>query len=193
MLLAGLDIETTGLEMTAGHRLIQIGICVLDTETGVMNEYSSDVQPVGKIVFDDFAMKVNGFTKKRIKAAPTQTQVDSIIWGELLKAGYRIDSLIPVGHNVIMFDMPFIRRELPLIAKMFTYPSPQRSTRAIDLMSLGLAYEYKTGIPYESIKAESKQHVEKVFGYAHHHDAMFDAKAAIETLKFYREKFGDHT
>lgn len=193
MLLAGLDIETTGLDLKQGHRLIQIGISVLDTETGKTNDYASDVRPVGKIVYNDHAMQVNKFTKSRIKKADSQYKVDSEIWGQMLKDGYRHDTLIPVGFNVIMFDMPFIRLELPLIATLFTYPTEQRSTRAIDLMSLGLLYEFKTGVPYGSIKKASKEHVEKAFGYENHHDALYDAKAALETLRFFRDKLGDHT
>lgn len=193
MLLAGLDIETTGLDMKQGHRLIQIGISVLDTETGKTNDYYSDVRPVGKIMYSDHALKVNGFTKRRIKKARSQDSVDAILWGQMLADGYKLDSLIPVGFNVIMFDMPFIRKELPLVATLFTYPTEQRSTRAIDLMSLGLFYEFKTGTPYDSLKKDVREYVEKVFGYEKHHDALYDAKAAIETLRFFREKLGDPT
>jgi DNA polymerase III epsilon subunit-like protein len=193
MLLAGLDIETTGLDMKAGHRLIQIGISVLDTETGQTNDYVSDVRPVGKIIYSDYALKVNGFSKRRIKAARSQDSVDAAIWSQMMKDSYKLDSLIPVGFNVIMFDMPFIKKELPLVSTLFTYPSEQRSTRAIDLMSLGLLYEFKTGTPYDSLKKDMKDYVEKVFGYENHHDALYDAKAALETLRFLRDKLGDHT
>lgn len=189
MLLAGLDIETTGTDLNAGHRLIQIGISVLDIETGTVNDYSSDVRPVGKVAIDEGALKVNKFTKKRISNAPSQTAVDTMIWSEMLKV-YKHDSLIPVGWNVILFDMPFIRRELPLIAGMFTYPTPQRSTRAIDLMSLGLYYSHLTGKPYEGVRDDVRAEVAKRMGVNNEHDALYDAKAALEALNVYKELMG---
>lgn len=189
MLLAGVDIETTGLYMNRGHRLIQIGISVLDTELGTIHDFVTDVRPVGRVEYDDRAMKINGFTKARIKKAPSQDAADTQIWGELLRL-YRADSIIPVGSNVINFDMAFIKKELPLVATMFMYPNDDHGIRAIDLIPLGLFHELKTGIPYEAIKREYKDYAAHALGYREEHDALYDAKAALQILNYFKEKLG---
>jgi DNA polymerase III epsilon subunit-like protein len=186
MLLAGLDIETTGLEPAQGHRLIQIGIYTLDTITGVSHTYSSDVQPVGKIRYDPEALKVNKFTKRRVENAPQQYSVDTILWQDMLRDGYQHDSLIPVGWNVISFDLMFIARELPLLKNMFRYGNPEHSNEAIDLNGLALYYSFKLGMDYKQLKREIKDRAAGLLGEQNEHDALYDAHAAIAALTVFR-------
>lgn len=187
MLLAGLDIETTGLDMNENHRLIQIGVYIEDTETGRTSRYTSDVRPLGTIATSEEALLINGFTAKRIMDAPTQATVDAELFTLLKDCGYTYDSLIPVGWNVVAFDMPFIQKELPLATKYFTYPCSTHSTRAIDLTALGLYYEYKTGTPYKELKKRIATEIELRLGKALWHDAGYDAQAAVEALKYFKE------
>lgn len=175
VLLTGLDIETTGIDLYKNHRLIQIGVAIWNGP-----RYVFDVQPEGHIAIDPGAMKVNGFTLRRMGEAPMTAEVDYMLSKSLAKDGFTEGQLTPVGFNVGGFDLPFIKKELPLVAKFFSY-------RALDLTGLAILYELKTGRSYRDLKEEFHTKIVKELGKDQRHDALYDAEAALIAVQLFKE------
>lgn len=164
----GLDIETTGLNYLANHRLIQFG-----TAEGVRDYMSQDIFPVGPIEFDPEAMAVNGFTRQRVFAGKPQLQADVMLAVTFAQHGYTTGSITPVGWNVGSFDLHFVKMELPRTAEFFSH-------RVVDLTSVFIV---KFGDQWRQKKTEAQKMVEDIVGEAYWHDAGFDAMAALLVLK----------
>lgn len=175
MILAGLDIETTGTDYNKGHRLIQIGIAFRD---GLKIAY--DVQPTGDIMIQQEAMDVNRFTLERIGSAPFTARVDDAISNKLANTGLKEGDITPVGWNVGGFDMGFVKRELPKTAAFFSY-------RTLDLTGVAIIYELTTGKPYKDLKQELHQKIVERLGRDKRHDALYDAEAALEAVELLKE------
>lgn len=104
MLIAGTDIETTGLE-PGDHRIIEVytGIWDLGSRSQV-DEYFQRIHPQRSIAVD--AQRVHGISLADLEGCP--------VWDDMArdfaKSLNRADLI--VGHNLIQFDMPFIGYEL---------------------------------------------------------------------------------
>lgn len=170
MKLTGLDIETTGTDINKNHRLIQVGIVLPNGE-----KLSADVRPVGDIMIQAEAMKVNGFTLARIGDADLTHVVDDIMSADIRRNGYKHGDLTPVGWNVGAFDMAFMKKEMPKTAAYFSY-------RAMDLTALAIAYELRTGKSRLELKQRLAKRVAKKLGRDERHDALYDAEAALVCL-----------
>lgn len=179
---AGLDIETTGTCPDKHHRLIQIGIALPNGFN-----ITWDVYPIGDINICAKSMEINGFTLGRIYDAPLQTDVDAYISTELALQGYTHASLIPVGWNVGVFDMDFVKRELPETAKFFIFGHDEISAKCMDLNALAMFYAYKTGVPLNDFKKQLKAEAAKRLGLDKEHDALYDAKSALVILEILKE------
>lgn len=175
MKLAGLDIETTGTDPYQNHRLIQIGIVL-------PNGYktSHDVQPTGSVNIDEEAMKINGFTLKRLAEAMPTWSVDHTLSSELDNEGYKPGELTPVGFNVGGFDMVFVKKELPKTAKFFSY-------RTLDLTGVAMMLELRTGKSYRELKEEFHKKIAEKLGRDERHDALYDAEAALVAVELFKE------
>jgi DNA polymerase III epsilon subunit-like protein len=173
--LTGLDIETTGTDINAGHRLIQIGIVLPDG-----GKIVHDVQPTGDITISGEAMKVNGISLARLGAAKKTHVVDETIAADLKGRGFAAQSLTPVGWNVGGFDMSFIKAELPRTAVYFSY-------RTLDLTGLAMLYELRTGKGYRELKDLFATRTKEILGRDERHDALFDAEAALVALDLFKE------
>ncbi len=97
-----LDTETTGLEPTEGHKIIEIGCIELINRQITRNQFHQYLQPDRKI--DDEAIQVHGITNKMLQDKPrfvdiVQQFIDFIQGAELLI------------HNA-PFDVGFIDYEL---------------------------------------------------------------------------------
>ena len=174
----GLDIETTGLEPSENHRLIQFGIYFQrDGDTLVR-----DILPMGTMVLDPEAMKVNGFSLARIQAGSPNDEADEEIVQWLEAKGIEPDSLTAVGFNVGWFDQHgFIKKELPKTAKFF-------GRRSVDLTGITYLFSEIESKPREQVKNEIRDTVAKrLVGKAMWHDAGYDARAAIETFVVMQE------
>ena len=176
MVFAGVDIETTGTDPDAGHRLIQIGIAFAYSPT-----MGGDVQPIGDINIQADALAVNHFTLARIGAAPLQTDVDTRITFQLSAAGYKAGDITPVGWNVGGFDMVFVKKELPKTAAFFSY-------RVFDLTTIAIMESLWTGTPYPVVKIKLASKVVECLGRDESHDALYDAEAALIILDYYKGK-----
>lgn len=175
MIFAGLDIETTGVDINKGHRLIQIGVAF---EGGPKIAY--DVRPTGDLTISAEALEVNNFTLKRIGEAEPTHIVDDRLSADLRKAGYKLGSITPVGWNVGGFDMCFVKKELPKSAEFFSY-------RTLDLTGIAMMYELRTGKGYRDLKDEFAAKTKAVLGRDERHDALYDAEAALVVMKLFKE------
>ena len=177
MIFAGLDIETTGTDPNKNHRLIQIGIA-FDLTSGRKIVY--DVLPLGDIMIQAEAMGINHFTLARIGAAKPQNEVDNLIADELTSVGYKHNEITPVGWNVGGFDIPFIKKELPLTAQFFSY-------RTLDLTGCAMMNELRTGVPYRDLKVQFHNVITGILGRDERHDALYDAEAALLAMNLFKE------
>lgn len=175
MQLAGLDIETTGTDVNKQHRLIQIGVALLDGR-----ELAQDVQPSGDIVIEAEALSINGFTLEHIGKAPKTAEADNLVSKSLSDWGFKAGELTPVGWNVGGFDITFIKRELPNTATFFSY-------RALDLTGIAMLYELKTGKSYRDLKEMFHSAIAEKLGEDKRHDALYDAKAALIAVELFRD------
>lgn len=180
MILAGLDIETTGLDPYKHHRIIQIGVAI--NREDAKFRYTCDIFPEGQMVIDPDAMKINGFTTSRIYHAASTTEVDEDL-ATLLGGHYKPGELTPVGWNVGGFDMGFIKKEMPETAQYFAY-------RTLDLTGVAMMHELRTGKPYRDLKVEMAAKIAEILGRDQRHDALYDAEAALVAVDLFKELHG---
>ena len=102
-----LDTETTGLEVSQGHRIIEIGCVELVNRKLTGNHYHQYINPEREV--DQGAIEVHGITNDFLADKPTFEQVA----GDFVEyiAGAEL-----VIHNA-PFDVGFIDHELGLIGK----------------------------------------------------------------------------
>lgn len=105
MKIGGLDIETTGLDWTDGHRIIELALIQVDGRN----------QPLGKIVqrfnpqrpIEAGAIAVHGIELAHLHAEPVWAPP---VLADIYRAIESCDVL--VAHNGKGFDLPFINAEL---------------------------------------------------------------------------------
>lgn len=105
MIITGFDIETTGLDQSKGHRIIEIAASLYELETQTLKgKFVQRINPERSI--DPGAQAVHGITFEMLTGCPTWEEVAP----KLVKV-FRATSLI-VAHNGDGFDMPFVGGEL---------------------------------------------------------------------------------
>jgi len=105
MLLAGIDIETTGL-LTPDHRIIEIYIGLWRDDKKIWH-YEQRINPERAISVE--AQRVHGISIHDLFGEPKWDEIASIVQGILKKAD------VCVAHNGQEFDMPFIAKELECV------------------------------------------------------------------------------
>lgn len=186
----------SGANLSDGHGLIQIGVAVR-AENGTVDTFSALMRPrsMGEGWWDERAAQVHKFTVDEVAAAPPADEVDAELHAWLLARGATANrrTLIPVGFNVVGFDMPFVRQELPLSSTVI-------SRRGIDLNAIcflldGLEFNPKAGNArgWAGWKRSAKKAVEKTVtelfaGEKEAHDAGFDAAQALLAFEWFRSQ-----
>lgn len=99
-----LDTETTGLEVTQGHRVIEIGCVELKSRRLTQNNFHHYVNP-GRAI-DAGAQQVHGISNEFLAAKPKFTDVARSLWDFLEGAELLI-------HNA-PFDLGFLNAEFKL-------------------------------------------------------------------------------
>ena len=102
-----LDTETTGIDSTDGHRVIEIGCIEMDNRRITGREYHCYLNPERDI--DEGAARVHGLTLDKLKGEPLFKDVVD----EFLK--FISDSELII-HNA-KFDLGFLNNELSLIGQ----------------------------------------------------------------------------
>lgn len=156
-LIAGLDIETTGLLQEKGHRIIEIGLSVYRTRDFITFDkvgktMCQRINPMRSI--DEKAQAVHGISLEDLKCAPE--------WEEVAP---KIDKILSkvhllVAHNV-EFDLPFISLELeriglniPKCPYFCTMENGRGATPLGSLPSLG-ALCWSFGVDYDEDEAHA--------------------------------------
>ncbi len=97
-----LDTETTGLEVSQGHRIIEIGCVELDNRRLTGNHYHQYIKPNRDI--DQGAIEVHGITNEFLADKPLFEHVARTSWS--LFSGAEL-----IIHNA-PFDLGFLNSEL---------------------------------------------------------------------------------
>ncbi|SCW95963.1 3'-5' exonuclease [Ancylobacter rudongensis] len=151
MILAGVDIETTGL-LAADHRIIEVYIGLWNGSTKVFS-FEQRIDPQRGIAAD--AQRVHGISASDLIGKPTWDTVGPAVFKVLNKAS------MFVWHNGDEFDGPFLDQEL----KRIGLELPKRP--AIDTMANGIFATpdgkkprlselcFAAGIPYDAAQAHA--------------------------------------
>ena len=100
----GLDTETTGLDVSKGHAIVEIGMLLYDVETEkLLDKFVRKINPMRAI--DAKAQEVHGITFSSLQYCPTFKDIASEIKDFISQAD------LLVIHNAD-FDIPFIGIEL---------------------------------------------------------------------------------
>jgi len=100
-LIAGLDIETTGLDQAAGHRIIEVAVIIYGATSHTERaRYSTRLNPERGI--DPKAQAVHGITYEELVGKPTWPAIAPKLSLLLSKCHY------VVAHNGLGFDLPFV-------------------------------------------------------------------------------------
>lgn len=153
-LVAGFDIETTGLEQAEGHRIIEVALAVHDLDTGArVGQYVTRVNPQRGI--DPKAQEVHGISFEELAHEPTWEAVAPKVHAVLARCQYM------VAHNGEEFDAPFLAGELlrvglamPELAVVDTMLQARWATADGSLPNLG-ALCFACGVPYDKSKAHA--------------------------------------
>ena len=101
-----LDTETTGLEVQAGHRVLEIGCVEMIGRRITRRHFHHYINPQRDI--DDGALEVHGITQAFLKDKP----VFADIWPGFLEF---VDGAELIMHNAA-FDVAFINQEMKLLS-----------------------------------------------------------------------------
>lgn len=117
-----LDTETTGLEVSQGHRIIEIGCVELDNRRLTGNHFHVYINPEREV--DQGAIEVHGITNEFLADKPRFSQVA----GDFLEFVRGAELVI---HNA-PFDVGFLNSELQRLDA--GYPDVDQSCRVIDTL-----------------------------------------------------------
>jgi DNA polymerase-3 subunit epsilon len=97
---AVVDVETSGLSLR-WHRLLQVGVVVVDANGAVLDRWGSLVRPRRRW-FRVGPSELHGIHRPELRRAPSQQTV-------LTELSSRLDGAIFVAHNA-QFDLGFLRK-----------------------------------------------------------------------------------
>lgn len=97
---AVVDVETSGLSVRR-HRVLQVGVVVVDGSGHVLDRWSSLLRPRRRVLFRVGPRRLHGIDRRSLRRAPDASSV-------LLELGRRIDGAIFVAHNA-EFDVAFLQ------------------------------------------------------------------------------------
>ncbi len=172
-IVAGLDIESTGLDFRANHKIIEIAITRYELETQKhIDSLAMRFNPRRSI--DPKAQAVHGICLEDLAAEPLLADHASSV------ASFLSSSDIWIAHNGEAFDIPFIRHELksygfslpdvPLIDTVFSLWATEDGKRPrLEELASSL------GFVYDKSKA---------------HSALYDTDLMMHCFFKAREKYG---
>lgn len=166
ILIAGVDIETTGLSQVDGDRVIEIAIGIYDLATQAkVGAYVTRINPQRSI--DPKAQEVHGIAFEDLVSAPLWEDVAPKVSAILSRCKYA------VMHNGEGFDAPFIYGELlragqalPELGVVDTMLQARWATADGNVPNLG-ALCFACGVPYDPSKA---------------HGALYDVEVMVQSF-----------
>lgn len=180
----GLDGEMTAVGSDLDGNSPPARLCQIGVALGAAEVFTSDIGWLpGDYGWTQQALDVNGFDFERISSGPSASEVDVELFSWLTERGVGAKEGIPVGWNVMSFDMQqFVIPTLPLTASLFSY-------RGVDLNSLVFALQQSRMVPRNlegnesKWKAAAKAASAQILGNENWHDAGYDAAASL--VQFY--------
>lgn len=173
-LVAGLDIETTGLDWKDGHKIIEIALCIRDLDTGSkVKDIVRRFNP--RRTIPESAYKIHKISLEELVSEP----LFSDFCEPLVNFLGRCTCL--VAHNGIDFDIPFIDHELkqngfeiPEIPVIDTMVNGRWATEDGKMPSLK-ELAFACGFDYDLSKA---------------HGALYDTDLMMQCFFYARDKYG---
>lgn len=162
---AVVDIETTGTNLNANERVIQIS-CVFVKKHKIINTFVTDINP--EMSIPNAIQQLTGITNQRVRKAPLFDDIAPTLFGLL-------SNTVFVAHNV-NFDFPFLNYEFERVG----YPT--LSIKAVDTVTL-------SQILLPSVNGYRLRDLSRYFGIKHEHphsadsDAFATAKLFIMLMK----------
>jgi DNA polymerase III epsilon subunit-like protein len=98
---AVVDVETSGLSLRR-HRVLQVGVVVVDATGAVVDRWASLVRPRHRWFCSVGPTRLHGIRRRDVRDAPPLTEVMQRLAGSL-------DGAIFVAHNAA-FDLAFLRK-----------------------------------------------------------------------------------
>lgn len=98
---AVVDVETSGLR-PARHRLLQVGVVVIDGSGNVLQRWSSLISPKRRWLFRVGPTRIHGIRRRDLRGAPALQQV-------LAEMAPLLEGAQLVAHNAT-FDVQFLQR-----------------------------------------------------------------------------------
>ena len=121
---AVVDVETSGLSARR-HRVLQVGVVVVDAEGAVLDRWASLVRPRQRVWFRVGPRRLHGIDRRSLRRAPSAHDVHD----ELSR---RVEGCVLVAHNA-RFDLAFldafsrqIGRTLPVRSSLCTLALSRR-------------------------------------------------------------------
>ena len=168
MILCGVDIETTGIEFSEGHKIIEIAIILAKLEDEKFNYLGKYVQRVNpERPIQAAAQEVHGISYGDLVAEPKWKAVAPKVAKILSKSD------VYVAHNAA-FDLPFIDHELHLVdeavpAKNYICTMEQSRWATVNGKSPSLKELcFALDVEYDTSKA---------------HAALYDVKVMMDCLE----------
>ena len=154
------DVETSGLS-SKWHRILQIGVVVVDADGTVLREWSSYVKPfLGQVG----ATHIHGLTRQGLRNAPTFRAIAP----ELVAT---LNGSTIVAHN-IGFDWAFLRRALRRAG--YIPPDPVRMCT----LQMSRVLDPERQLRHRLIDVSGRYDIELTKA----HDALSDARATAGVL-----------
>ncbi|MPS48502.1 3'-5' exonuclease [Methylobacillus sp.] len=107
MIFAGIDLETTGLSQTDGHRIVEFGALLYQFKDGVVTYIGKLIERINpQRPIDPKAQAVHGISFEDVANCPIIDELAPKIARVLNKAD------VHIAHNGESFDMPFLHGEM---------------------------------------------------------------------------------
>lgn len=181
-LYVGLDGEMSSAALSEGGRLIQIGLTVRLPD-GALDTFSCLINP-GEMQWSEDAAKVHNISQEDIRDFGLPSELaDQMCYDWLIGHGAdpkKTRLTIPVGFNIIGFDMPYVRAQLPMTAELF-------SRRMADLNGMIWMLQGKEGMGFTGWKNAGLRHAEAILTDKREHDAGWDSQRHLLVFEYFKQ------
>lgn len=193
MILLGVDLETTGLDI-AEAEITEIGMVTFDTDSQqVVRIYSTLVKPLGLIPEDVQAM--TGISQRVVERFGVPWEVALSTWNEMAS-----ESDYLVGHNIREFDAKILGRlggkvDKPMIDTLTDLPlektvsSKKLGHLAVDILNIANPFPHRAATDVmTTLMLLNAFPIEQVVQYAEAESRLMVAKLRKEDPAFERKK-----
>lgn len=180
MLFVGIDGEMSSPDLAGGGKLIQIGLTVEGPNGLDTIDYL--IRPVGEMLWSEEAAKIHNIPQEALKGALHPDEVDEILYEWLIQRGAKPRQRaknVPVGFNIIGFDMPFIKETLPKTYSLF-------SRRMADLNGMLWLLHGKNNLNFDSWKQLALDYAHMNMPDHRPHDAGWDSARHLICFNYLR-------